>query len=797
MVGEVSEKFRVVGVDCPSCVYAIHRSLAKLGNIKDFKVDISSGEALIVYGDSVISSSDIYKAIRDAGYDVDKEVLILVTDVEAEEVSKLENAVKRLRGVLDCRVSTVAKSIKILYNPYSTTRNTIISEIRRIGLSVKEVGNEFLEQRAHDGKELILRLISFILGFTAVAYYTIGVLWFEPPLWNSKDLVLGFMSTIILLLNREIIVSGYRSLFRGTPTMDSLVAVSVSTTYVFSFIAVLKLLSINETFFEASAGVLGFIALGRYLEKRLRFRALQNLQKLLQLQQGKVRVVKGDKVEEVDVSEVSVGDVVEVKSGEKILIDGVVIDGWGYVDESTFTGESMPKPKTSKNRDHVLAGTVLASGYIKVRATRVGRETSLYYIYEAVREAQFNKPSFQSFADKVVGIFTWIVIALSIAAFAYWIAAESRLEMAVVSAAAVLAVACPCPLGIAIPMVVSIASIKAIQLGLLVRSGTLFEKILGVDVALFDKTGTITLGKPEVKSLHAFNGFSDNELLGYTCSVEKRSEHPLAKAILEYCKERNIEFREPENYEHIPGMGVIGSVHGKRVIVGSQKLLEEFGIDVSAAVDAIPQVDEGSYTAVYTAIDDRLAGIIEISDKPREEAIKTIQFLKGMGIKTVLASGDSINVAKSIAKIIGIDDVVAELRPEDKAELVEKIQKNGHKAMFVGDGVNDSLALSRAFIGIAMGSGADISKEAGDAVITNNRLDTIVKLYSLSVKVKRKALENLVWAFMYNMILIPIAVGLLYKPLGLILKPEFGAVAMILSDISVVLNSMTLLKMKT
>lgn len=800
MVNEVSEKlvfekFRIIGVDCPSCVYAIQKSLARLRGIRDFKTDISSGESLIVYEDSLVSSSDIYRAIRDAGYEVDKEALILVADIEAEEVSKLENRLKKLRGVLDCRVSSVTKSIKILYNPYSATRNSITSEILSIGLSVSEVGSELLEYRMHSVRELVVRIISFLLGLAAVVYYAIGSLWIKPPLWDSRDLLLGSISTITLLLNKDIIVRGYKSIYRGAPTMDSLVAVSATTTYIFSLMATLRLIYTSEIFFEASAGVLGFIALGKYLEERIRIRALQSLQRLLQLQQGRVRVVKGDIVEEVDVSDVKVGDIVEVKGGEKILVDGIVIDGWGYVDESTFTGEPIPKFKTSKNRDYVLSGTVLTSGYIRVRATRVGRETSLYYIYEAVREAQFNKPSFQSFADRIVGILTWIVIALSVAAFTYWFTVENKMEMAIVSAAAVLAVACPCPLGIAIPMVASIASIKAIQLGLLIRNNTLFERMLDIDVALFDKTGTITLGKPEVKNIHTFNDFSEDDLLRYACSIEKRSEHLLARAILKYCEDRNVKIEEPENYEHIPGMGVIGSLNGRLIVVGSHKLLEEFSIDIDTATNTVSHIRD-SHTIVYVAIDNRLAGIIEIGDKIREEAIKAIEFLKSRRVKTMLASGDSTSVVKSVAKIVGIDDTVAELRPEDKAELIEHLHRDGHRTLFVGDGVNDALALSKAYVGIAMGSGADISKEAGDAVITNNKLNTIIKLYGLSTRVKRKALENLVWAFMYNTILIPVAMGLLYKPLGVFLKPEFGAIAMILSDISVVLNSLSLLKVK-
>ncbi len=796
MGAKVSERFKIIGIDCISCVYAIHGSLAKLKAVEDFNVDIPSGEGVVVYYESLASSSDIYRAIRDAGYDVYKESLVLVIDVEIEEIPKLENSLRRLiRGVLDCRASPVTKTVKILFNPYTVDRNSILSEIRKMGFSVKEISEEELvEPGNYGGKELLLKLTSFILGLVAVGYHVIGTLFFEPPLWGSKSLILGFIATTVLLLNRRILVNGFKVLFRGTPTMDSLVALSSSITYIFSLTSSLEFLPVHQEFFEASAGVLGFIAFGKYLEEKLRVRALQNLQKLLQMQQGRVRIVRGDKVEEVDVSKVEVGDVVEVKSGERILVDGVVVDGWGYVDESTFTGEPIPKLKTSKNRDYVLAGTILASGYIKVRVTRVGKETSLYHIYEAIKEAQFFKPSFQSFADNIVGILTWIVIALSLASFTYWLLAKGNLDMAILSAAAVLAVACPCPLGIAIPMVVSIASIKAVQLGLIVRSGTVFEKIISVDTAVLDKTGTITFGRPEVKNLIMFINSSKNGIMSYVCSIEKKSEHPLAKAILRYCEDRGIEVKGLESYEHIPGMGVVGSVEGRQIIVGSPKLLEEFDIDIGTARGIIEKIGGEGSTPICIAIDNKLIGLIEVSDKTKEEAIKAIEFLKSIGVKTIIASGDSSKTVKSIAKTVGVEEAYAELRPEDKAELIENLQKNKRKTMFVGDGINDAIAISKAFLGIAMGSGADISKEAGDIIITNNRLDTIIKLYNLSKKVKRKAIENLVWAFIYNITLIPIAIGFLYKPLGLTLKPEFGAIAMILSDISVILNSITLLK---
>lgn len=791
-MSRVAEKLRIVGVDCPTCVYAIHKALTSINGVERFEVDVTSGNAMVVYDDSITTLSNLVDAIRKVGYDVEYMELLLELD---EDVHRVESLIfRRCRGVIEIRLMHFSKLVKIIYNPYSTSKEALINCLRSMEIEPKEVSNPPATTREDIRRELLIRLTSFTLGFIAILYHSLDVLVGLTIVSNLRNYSLLAIASIVMILCRDIITRGFKSLIRGVPVMDTLIALSATITYVFSLAVVVSGIELNN-YFEASAGVLGFVSLGKYLESRLRSKAIAHLKELNGLQVGKVRVVRGNSVSEVELTEVRVGDVIEVKAGEKIPVDGVVIDGWGYVDESTFTGEPIPNLKESRNRDPVLAGSLLTSGYLRVRATRVGKGTLLARIIESVGEAQLRKPRIQRVADRVVGYLTWFVILLAIATFAYWTFVEGRVDLATIFTASLFAVACPCPLGIAIPIAVSLAIIKASRLGILIRSSDVFEKLSKVNVVLFDKTGTLTKGSPRVEKVITLNGFNEDEVLELVCSVERRSEHVLAKAILNYCSERGVEGGLTEEFEHIPGMGVLGRVNGKDVVVGSTKLFE--GLEIKLNNDTLYLLNElnsKGCTTVLIAVNGAPSAIICVKDGIRDDVYDLIVFLRSKDMRLCMATGDSELVSKAIANEVDLDEVYALLTPIDKAELVEKMQKDGLRVMFVGDGVNDALALSKAFVGIAMGSGADISKEAGDAVIVNNKLSSLINLYRLGDVTRRKYIENIVWVFIYNALLIPISIGLLYKSLGIILRPEIAAIAMILSDISVVLNSLTLLR---
>jgi Cu2+-exporting ATPase/Cu+-exporting ATPase len=790
------ERVRIVGVDCPSCVYVIEKRIASVRGVVSFKADHVSGEAVIEYDSDLCSLSDIAKAIRDAGYDIEKDYLELYTSVEGEEAYYIESRIKRAPGVIDCRISTVSGLIRVLFNPYTTSREEIEEHLKRLGVEFTKKASERVRFEVTDTTQRLAKLTAFTLALLAILYQNIGVVatGVHTLLWSYRDLVLSSIATTVIVLNIDTISKGLKSLARLSPTMESLIALSSMSSYLFSIAIALGFLGSSETFFEASAGVLGFVGLGKYIEARLRGRASEAIERLGGFIKGRVRVIRGSSVEEVDVENTSPGDIVEFKSGERILVDGVTIDGWGYVDESTFTGETMPRFKSAEKRDPVFAGTVLVSGYIRVRVTRASKDTVLSHIVETVKESLFTKPRAQLIADKIVGYMTWVVIALSIATFIYW-ATRDSIENATLFMASVLATACPCPLGIAIPMVYAIAAYRIVSLGVVIRRGDVFERALKVDVAIFDKTGTLTVGRPAVERVVVLNG-SEGDVMNKVCSAESRSEHPLASAMLKFCRDRGYTFTDPSRYDHIPGLGIVAEVSGEEVVIGSENLVIEMGIAVPEDVKSlVVEYRRQGYTVVFVGLNKVLSGVILVRDSVREDAVRVVEFLKRRKVRTAIASGDSMDTVKAIARELKVDDAYSELTPDDKTRLVEELQRGGFKVMFVGDGVNDAGAIGKAFLGVAIGSGADIAKIAGDVVIMSEKLRDIETLITFSERVKRKSIENLAWAFIYNLTLVPIAMGVLHHT-GIVLRPEMAAIAMIASDISVVLNSLSLLKHK-
>ncbi len=791
----IVERVKIIGVDCASCIYGIERRLSRVNGLISFKADYVSGEAVIEYDNDIVMLHDIVKAIRDAGYDVEKTHFNLYVDVEGEEIYSIESKLKKFPGIIDCRISPISGSMRMFYNPYTLSSEDVKRYVKQLGIEFSDVAKE-LRLRFDEHRYMYVRVVSFVFALFSIVYHNLDVFGYKMFLWGYRDIMLFSIATAVIVLNMDIVIKGLKSIARLSPTMESLIALSSMSSYIFSVFIMLGFIGHFETFFEASSGVLGFVGFGKYIESRLRGKVTEAIDRLNELRKGVVRIVREGFIEEINVENVMVGDVVEFKAGERILVDGVVVDGWGYVDESMFTGEPIPRFKTSEKRDPVFAGSILVSGYIRVRVTRASRDTVLTHIIEIVKEAQFAKPRVQIIADKIVGYMTWIVIALSIATTIYWFFIYGDLEKAVLFSASVLAVACPCPLGIAIPMVYAIAAYRVASMGLVIKRGDVFERILSVNVAMFDKTGTLTYGKPVVDKVIVLSNMDEKTLMSLVCSAEVRSEHPIASSIIEYCKKNSYLYNDPSRYEHIPGLGIIANVDGIDIVVGSEKLVKEMNINVTDNVnDIVVNSRANGYTTIFVGLNGTLAGLILIKDIIRDDAKEIIEFLKKINIKTTMATGDNRETAEAIAKETGLDEVYSELTPDDKAELVENIQRNGVKVMFIGDGINDANALGKAFLGVAMGGGADISREAGDAIIANNRLKTVKQLYYLSRKVRRKSLENLAWAFIYNLILVPIAMGFLYH-IGIVLRPEMAAIAMIASDISVILNSLTLLKNK-
>ncbi len=799
----VKERIRVVGLDCPTCVYSIQRNLRRLEGFHSIEVDLSSGDAIIEYDLEKCSLRSIYRAVRDAGYDLLKErVLLALYELDESEVGVVESRISSIAGVIECRASPITKLVSITYNPLSISSNEVVSRVKSLGIRAIGFPQEALGEERGEGFPLLRRLAAFSIGLFVVLYATIGMYYELLPHYES-ELLLASLATVAVVMGFDVILKGLRALAKLSPTMDSLIALSASTTLITGIASVLGFIEWREglhstSFFEASAGVIGFVGLGKYLEERLRRRALGSLEDLAKTFYGKARVVGDNGVWEKDISSILPGEVVEVKAGEIIPVDGVVIEGWGYVDESSFTGEPMPRLKNADNRDPVLAGSILTSGYLKVRVTRATRDTVLYYIIETVREAQFYKPKIMRIADRVVGLLTWAVIAIAVFTLVYWWLLKHELALALMFSAAVLAVACPCALGISIPMAVSIAVLRAAKSGLLIRRGDVFERAIEVSTVLFDKTGTLTLGKPSIMRLHLTEkSIDEGQVLSYACSVESRSEHPISKAIINYCIENNIKTENLSDFIHMPGMGVVGFINNVRVAVGNLELMNRLDISYNdEIIELVEEIGGNGFTAVLIAVGDRIAGVLEIGDVLKPEAENVIKELKMRGLKIGIVSGDTDVSVSYYSKILDLDLAFSELKPSEKAELIKDMQSRGERVMFVGDGVNDALAISSSFLGVAVGSGSEISRESGDLVLARSNLEDLVFFFKLSRAVRRKSVENLAWAFIYNAILIPVAAGLLYASHGIIIKPEAAALAMLFSDVSVILNAMTLLAKK-
>jgi len=797
------EVYRIIGMHCATCAITIQKSLSKLGI--EALVSLASEEARIKYDPSKVTPRDIVNAIRKAGYDVYKEEAIAIVknlnsyDDEKIIVERLRN----LEGVIEVHASHIDKSVRILYNPLVIKQQSLAEALGSLGYSVEsfkaeaEVEDIGSKVAIEDLKKLRLyTLISLPASILLAIYYMLGYMGYPVPLWGSpllRDLLVGIpLSTIVLFIgSMRFLRTAIRSFLNLNPGMDSLVILGTYSAYIFSLAVTLGLVK-GEAFYEASAVVMAFILLGRYIEARLKLRTGEAVKKLAQLQSRSARVVRGGVEAEIPIEDVRIGDLVRIKPGERIPVDGIVKEGSGYVDESAMTGE--PNPVEKSPGDPVYAGTTVLRGSLLVYTTRVGKDTVLGQIIRLVRIAQNSRPKIQGTVDRVAGIFTWIVIAIAISTLAYWtLLAGVPLSTAIIFVASVLVIACPCALGLATPAAIVTGFGRGAELGVLIKDASVIDRVHRIKTVVFDKTGTLTVGKPGVRIVKTLSEEVDErDVIMLAAIAEKRSEHPIAQAIVEKAKDMGLTIKDPEAFENIPGQGVIAWIGGRVIAVGNDKLMRGFEIEIEGDVKRISEeiMNEG-LTVVYVAIEGRLIGIIGVGDAVRPEAVEVVRRLRSSGYRVIMLTGDKERSARIIASRIGVDDVIAEASPEDKAEAIDRLKSSGGVAM-VGDGINDAASLSKADLGIAMGGGTDIAREAGDIILVKEDLRGVVRAIELLKAIRRKIYYNLFWAFIYNVILIPIAAGALYETAGLYLRPELAGIAMAMSSISVTASAQTL-----
>jgi len=659
---------------------------------------------------------------------------------------------------------------------------------------------EFLRPQAE------MRKLKYVAAFSiALGALTLLFEYFYPvrPFGISNYILLFLLATPVQF------VGGWR-FYKGTldaikarqANMDSLIAIGTSAAWLYSTIFTFQGIfwprifpSVTtggpEVYFTESGLIIGFILLGRYMEHLVKGRASNAIRRLVDLQPKMAKVVREGNETEIPVEEVKVGDIVVIRPGEKIPVDGIIMDGSSAIDQSMITGESIPVDR--KKGDEVIGATINKSGLLRIKTTKVGSDTALSQIVMMVQEAIAQRAPMQRLADVVSSYFVPAVVVISIVSFLFWYyVAGLPFAAALTTLIAVLIIACPCALGIATPAAIMIGAGKGAQNGILIKSGEYLEKARKINTIVFDKTGTLTKGEPEVTDIIVTN--SKENILLYAATAESGSEHPLGQAIVKHAKAKNIRIGEPKNFKAIAGHGISASYRGKKVLLGNRKLMTKNRIDTERVEKNVQKLEEDGKTVMFIAINKKLAGLIAVADTLKENSSEAVKKLELMGIDVIMITGDNPRTANAISKKVEIKRVLAEVLPQDKAKEIKKLQKEGRIVAMVGDGINDAPALAQADVGIAIGAGTDIAKETGGIVLIKNDLRDVVGAIKLSKKTVRKMKENLFWAFVYNVALIPVAAGMLYPFSGIMLNPIYAAIAMALSSITVVTNSLLLAK---
>ena len=707
--------------------------------------------------------------------------------------ARVEKAVNKVPGVESCSVNLLTNSMGV---EGDVDDDVIIKAVTDAGYGASPKTEEVLEDK--ETPRLKKRLF-LSLGFLLVLmYFSMGHMMFGfpvPPVMEENHLIGGILqlilSAVILFINKDFFTSGFKSLIRLAPNMDTLIALGSSASFIYSAVMLVMLAVtddmkyMNEFYFESAAMIVTLITVGKTLEAYSKGRTTDAIKGLIELAPDTATVIRDGKEEKISLRNVRKGDIFVVRPGEKIPVDGVVLEGTSAVDESALTGESIPVDKAPG--DEVSSATVNSSGFLKCEAIRVGEDTTLSRIIKTVSDAAATKAPVAKLADKISGVFVPAVIAIAIVTFIIWKLVGRPLGFSLARAICVLVVSCPCALGLATPVAIMVGNGVAARKGILFKDSEAMQETGNIKIIAFDKTGTITSGVPKVTDVYG----DETELLKIAGSLEERSEHPLAKAVMEYVRSRNISYDEIEEFKSLTGHGVQGSLNGRKVFAGSLRHVEqEIGVsdDIRKAAEGF--AFEGK-TPVLFAIEDKVEGIIAIADTIKDDSREAIKKIRDLGIRTIMITGDNDITARAIAKEAGIDEVIAGVLPEGKEEQIRKLKEEGKVAM-VGDGINDAPALTSADIGIAIGAGTDIAIDAADVVLMRSSLGDVYTAIRLSEKTYKNIIENLFWALFYNTLLIPLAAGAYIHFFGLVMEPVYGAAAMSMSSICVVLNALRL-----
>ena len=740
-------KFKVSGMHCSSCSSHVEKSVSQMDGMHSCSVNLLQESMLVDYDENKITNEQIIKVIQDGGYDA--------SVINKDEKRNTQDDFSTLRKKKKALIASFLLLIPLMY----------LSMGPMIGLN--------------------------------------NPLLFEENLNIVVMVGLQFVFTIIIVvLNFHYFKNGFKMLFKGSPSMDSLIAIGASSAFIYSFYLWVQMIyyyqsmqhtllhtAAHNMYFESAAMILTLISLGKYLEDKSKKRTSEAVSKLIDLAPKSAIVLRDDKEIEIEVEDILVDDKILIKPGQSIPVDGIILSGNSSIDESSISGESLPLDK--KEGDEVISGTFNTTGSFIMKATRVGNETTLAQIIQLVEDANASKPNIAKLADKVSGIFVPVVIAIAIVVFIVWLALGYDFSFALSCAIAVLVISCPCALGLATPTAIMVGSGKAAQNGILLKRSESLELIHKVDTIVLDKTGTITYGKPKVSKV-----IGDEDMMAKVASIEALSEHPLSYAIIEYAKQKQLSLSPVTNFEALGGKGAKGTIGNETYYIGNYKLMEENHIAIHDYKQKADDFASHGQIPLYVADETKIIGMICLQDQIKPTSKQAIEKMKKLGLRVWMVTGDNKISAERIQQQLQIDEVVAEVLPQEKEAIVQKLQSENHKVMMVGDGINDAPALSRADVGLAIGAGSDIALECADVVLIKNDLLDVLNTITLSHRVIRNIKQNLFWAFFYNVIGIPLAAGLLYIPFGILLNPMFAAAAMSLSSVCVVANALRLKRQK-
>ena len=821
------KSYIITGMTCAACAAAVKRIVSRLDGVISADVNIATEKLELSYDEGKLGFGDIKKAVEDAGYgilepQVFKKVELLIEGMSCAACSAaVERVTKRLSGVQSAQVNLTTNRGIFEYDPSEVKLLEIKAAIEDAGYTPLELEGEKIRdleeaRRARETHIMRIRLSIAAICAAPVLYIAMGHMFpglgvpipaFMNP--HHQPLVFAliqlFLTVPVMLAGSRFFTKGFKSLFKGAPNMDTLVAIGTGSAFLYSLFATVKIyLGYTDftmaLYFESAAVVITLVMLGKYLEAASKGKTSDAIKKLMQLRPTTAMIEKVGKEPgvplelEVPLDEVAVGDIVVVRPGSSIPVDGVITDGISTADESMLTGESLPVEKSTGSE--VTGGSINGEGLIKFRATRVGGDTALMKIIRLVEDAQGKKAPIAKLADIVSGWFVPVVLGIAVVSAVAWALAGKDFNFILTIFVSILVIACPCALGLATPTAIMVGTGKGAELGILIKGGEALETTHTIDTIVLDKTGTITEGKPRLTDIKLYSSLDEDGTLALAASAERGSEHPIARAIVEDAEVKGLSLFSPDSFKALPGRGIDAVVSGRRVLAGNLKLMTENDIDTSASLMDAASLSDAGRTLMYIVIDGKLSALMAAADTVKKSSREAISKLKKLGIGVWMITGDNRSTALTIAKEVGVENVLSDVLPQDKAGEVKRLQDEGLKVAMVGDGINDAPALVQADIGLAIGTGTDVAVESADIVLMRGDLNEVPAAIALSRATIRNIKQNLFWAFIYNLIGIPFAAGVVYLFGGPLLSPVFAGAAMAFSSVSVVTNALRLRRFK-